>query len=225
MILVFDLDDTLYDEFSYVKSSFKAVASYLSGKLKVNEDKIYIELMEILAKEGRGKIFNIYLEKYGLFSKKEVLSCLHVYRSNYPEIELYSEAKRCLIRFKNYPKYLVTDGNKRVQTTKIKALNLTPVFKRTLPTHNFGVRRAKPSTYVFHKILNWEKANPSDLVYIGDNPSKDFVNLKKEGFHTIRVLTGLYKNVRLSEQYEAENTISSLDELTIDFVNRLQAEK
>ena len=32
MIIVFDLDDTLYDEISYVKSSLYEVASYLSEK-------------------------------------------------------------------------------------------------------------------------------------------------------------------------------------------------
>jgi putative hydrolase of the HAD superfamily len=44
MIIVFDLDDTLYEEITYVRSGFKAVANYLSKNYKIETtEKIFIE--------------------------------------------------------------------------------------------------------------------------------------------------------------------------------------
>lgn len=221
MILVFDLDDTLYDETTYVKSSLQSVAKYLSVKLKIQQVNLYKDLIEVLETHGRGKIFDEVLKKHNFFSKTEVKNCIAIYRNNIPDIMLFDEAKDCLMRFKNSPKYLVTDGNKKVQSTKIKALGLNKYFKKTIPTHNFGLVNAKPSTYVFHKILQWEKALPQQLVYIGDNPKKDFISLKKEGFKTIRVLTGCFKNLRLTKEHEADYLIKSLDEIDSKLINTL----
>ncbi len=221
MILVFDLDDTLYEEITYVKSAFGAVAKYLGAKYQLNTTEVESNLLEVLERKGRGSVFNEVLTKYGIFSKSEVKRCLGVYRKSEPDIQLSQEALRCIERFNTFPKYVVTDGNKMVQSAKIKALNLDMYFKRALPTHNFGSKHSKPSTYLFHKIIQWEKASPKDLVYVGDNPNKDFVNLKKEGFNTVRVLTGMFKDVRLSEDYEAHFEIESLDELDFKLLDKI----
>ena len=222
MIIVFDLDDTLYDEITYVRSSLFKVAVYLSEKYNIDKDIIYVELNDVLEKKGRGNVFNIVLNNYGIYSKIEVKKCLSVYRNNTPKIKLFDEAINCLKRFSDYRKYLVTDGNKMVQTKKINALGLNKYFVKALPTHNFGISNAKPSTYVFHKILDWENASPHQLVYIGDNPMKDFVNLKKEGFKTIRVLTGFYKNLRLESEFEADNLVNALDEIDEKLIETLK---
>ncbi len=222
MIIVFDLDDTLYDEITYVRSSLFEVARYLSEKLHVQKDIIYRDLNEVLEKNGRGNVFDIVLSNYGIYSKAEVNKCLSVYRNNIPEIKLFDQAIACLERFTNFRKYLVTDGNKMVQKKKIDALELNKYFIKALPTHNFGISHAKPSTYVFNKILEWENASPHQLVYVGDNPKKDFVNLKKEGFKTIRVLSGFYKNLRLQEEYEAHYLINTLDEIDTKLIETLK---
>ncbi len=221
MIIVFDLDDTLYEEITYVKSGFRAVANYLSGKYSLSSDKIYSELYDVLEEKGRGSIFNEILNKYNILSKREIKKCVTVYRKHQPNIKLTKVSINCINRFSDYSKYIVTDGNKMVQSTKIRALNLEKYFRKCLVTHNYGIDKAKPSTYVFHKILEWEKAKPTDLVYIGDDPKKDFINLKKEGFQTIRVLTGTYKYLKMPEIYEAEFVINTLDEVDINLIENI----
>jgi putative hydrolase of the HAD superfamily len=222
MILVFDLDDTLYEEITYVKSSFRAVANYLAKKFNLSVNDIYQELIKVLEQKGRGNVFNEVLLNFHIFSKTEVKNCLTVYRKNQPDIKLSKDAKDCLERFNSFPKYLVTDGNKIVQTVKIKTLGLDYYFKKTIPSHNFGKLRAKPSTYIFYKILDWEQAKPEELVYIGDNPNKDFINLKKEGFKTLRVLKGNFKNIQLTNEYEAHFQINSLDEFDFQLLNKIK---
>ena len=218
MIVAFDLDDTLYEEITYVKSSFKAVATYLHKKYGFDENLLYAEMLSILDTDGRGSVFNKVLIQFGIFSKSEVKKCLSVYRNNTPEIFLPQVSIDCLNRLGDFPKYLVTDGNKMVQSNKIKSLKLEPYFKRLLPTHFFGKDKSKPSTYVFHKILQWEKSTPEKLIYIGDNPNKDFVNLRKEGFKTIRVLTGMFKNLKRENEFEADVQINSLEELNAQMI-------
>lgn len=222
MIIVFDLDDTLYDEISYVRNSLLEVAIYLSKKLQISKGIIYSNLISELENKGRGKVFDVILRKYDIYSKKEINKCLSVYRNNIPKIKLFPEAVDCLNRLGDYHKYLVTDGNKIVQRKKIEALELSKYFIKTIPTHNFGVSNAKPSTYVFNKILKWEMKKPSQLIYVGDNPNKDFVNLKKEGFRTIRVLTGGYKDLRLKKEFEADYTINTLNEINIKLIKKIQ---
>jgi len=63
MILVFDLDDTLYDEMTYVKSGFRSVAHFLDASFNIPEAKAYKIMMKELAQNGRGRVFNAVLDK------------------------------------------------------------------------------------------------------------------------------------------------------------------
>ncbi len=210
MIYVFDLDDTLYPEITFVQSGFKAVAKGISTLISIDEKTIYNQLIEELNQNGRGKVFNKVLTKHDILSKKEIKRCLHTYRLHTPEISLYPYSDQVLGALSDHPLYLVTDGNKLVQNNKVKALGIENQFKKVFITHRYGVKHAKPSTYCFHKILELEKAQANELVYFGDNPKKDFINLKKEGFRTIRVKTGSYKDDFYGQSHEAEVSIPNL---------------
>ena len=109
--------------------------------------------------------------------------------------------------------YLVTDGNKLVQSKKIESLGLGPLFKRIFITHRFGLDAAKPSLKCFEIIRKLENVTWSELVYIGDDPNKDFINLKKAGAVTVRVMTGRFSDVKKGQEFEADWQIESLGEL------------
>jgi putative hydrolase of the HAD superfamily len=109
--------------------------------------------------------------------------------------------------------YLVTDGHKTVQQNKIRALRIENCFKRIFITHRYGIRYAKPSIYCFKLIRRIERCNWSDMIYIGDDPAKDFVNLTPLGVRTIRVLTGGQRDVKAKPGFEAAYVISSFREL------------
>jgi putative hydrolase of the HAD superfamily len=222
MILIFDLDDVLYEEMSFVRSGFAAVSFHLASRFGLSSRSVYTSLGEALEQHGRGRIFDKVLSQYGLYSRALVRRCLSVYRSHVPHISLYPDAKSCLERFWAWPTYVVTDGNQRVQRRKIERLRLEEDFvRRALATHAYGLACAKPSPYCFLKIVTWEKAAPEQAVYIGDNPNKDFVGLKPLGFKTVRLLRGPYQNVKMPARYEADLKIDSLDEITPDLLNSL----
>jgi putative hydrolase of the HAD superfamily len=214
LIIVFDLDDTLYQEITYVKSGLTAVSQDIASKYNLNQEMIYSEALSMLETFGRGHIFDNILRQYGLYSKREVKRLLSVYRSHNPRIKIglpeLEVLRKCRI-ISNL--YLVTDGNKNVQAKKIEALKIKTYFKRIFITHRYGLEASKPSLKCFEHIRELEKVGWSEIVYIGDDPNKDFVNLKKVGATTIRVMTGRFRKVTKSPAYEAEWHINSLSEL------------
>ena len=214
MILVFDLDDTLYDEITFVYSGFETVSEYLSNEFNLDKEKIYNSLKKELHKNGRGRVFDTVFKKNKIYNQKLVNKCIYLYRLHSPKIKIHDDTKKLLESLSNFNKYIVTDGNKIVQKNKIKALKIEHYFKKIYITHNYGIKHSKPSLYCFNKILENEKIyDTNKLVYIGDNPNKDFVNLNKNGFQTVRILNGSYKNVRLQRHFEAQYQINELVEI------------
>jgi len=220
MVIVFDLDDTLYDEMTFVNSGLLAVSEYLESSFMIPlvasrgfiKDRI---------KYGREGILDDVLKHFSLYSKKNVKRCLSIYRGHKPEIHIYPDAELCLNGLSRYPKYIVTDGNKLVQHNKVAALDLYNKVDFVFITHRYGLKHAKPSPYCFYKICEREKASPDQVVYIADNPDKDFVGIKPLGFKTIRVLQGPYRNLKKPPEFEADCNISSLAELDAQLLQRI----
>lgn len=214
-VIVFDLDDTLFDEIEYVKSGFQEVSNYFSNKFKLNQNLLYNFMFQDMEKNGRGKIFDNMLENFKIYSRKNIQKAILIYRTHKPNIVLAEESIEILNYYngKKIPLYIITDGNKIVQNNKIEALKVRKYIKKDFITHRYGVKHSKPSTYCFEKIAKLENVDYKDIVYIGDNPNKDFVNIKKMFFRTIRIKKGMFSNTTKNKEYEAEITISELKEL------------
>ena len=220
IVLVFDLDDTLYKELDFVMGGFRDTAKFLQNEYSLSKEKSFF-LMKQELKNGRGKIFNNILKRYDIYNKTILNKCIKIYRTHNPRIKLYISAKKFLTKFTEFPIYIVTDGNKNVQKSKINALGLQKRIKFSYLTSNYGLKNSKPSTYCFSKICEREKVQPKNVIYIADDPSKDFVNLKKHGFKTIRVLTGKYKNRKFQKEFEADFTVKSLSDLSHKVIKEL----
>ncbi|HEX2953991.1 MAG TPA: HAD family hydrolase, partial [Bacillota bacterium] len=69
MVLVFDLDDTLYEELTFVKSGFRAVAGFLQERYGIPAQPS-LELMLQKLEGGRGRIFDDLLLHHGIYRKE-----------------------------------------------------------------------------------------------------------------------------------------------------------
>ncbi|MEX6504814.1 HAD family hydrolase [Jiella sp. M17.18] len=211
MILIFDLDDTLYDEASFVDGGLAALARHGEAEWGWDAAASLAFLRTVLSREGRGKVFDRWLEAHGRWSRGRVAECVRVYRHHRPSLSLFPAARDVLDRYGRVaPLYLVTDGHKIVQRNKVDALALWPRFRRVFITHRFGVAAAKPATLCFERIREAEGCDWTDMVYVGDNPAKDFVGLTPLGVLTIRVLTGAHAGAVAKPGYEAAVTIDDL---------------
>jgi putative hydrolase of the HAD superfamily len=221
MVLIFDLDDTLYDEMSFVRSGIKAVAKQGATLWGLNEVDSERQLNHILTRDGRGAIFDTWLDMAGVLTRGRVQNSVATYRQHTPSISLFKEAEAFLSNISpEVPLYLVTDGNKNVQHNKVSALGLWDRFRRVFLTHRFGLSAAKPSTHCFEIIKKTERCDWKDMVYVGDNPAKDFVGYRPLGLQTIRVLTGRYADTKAKRGYDAGVTISDIDSLADALRNR-----
>lgn len=216
-VIVFDLDDTLYDEINFVKSGFKEVSKYFLYKYNLDYESFYNFAFYNLKKYGRGKVFDEVLKHFHIYTKTNIKKAISIYRTHKPDINLPEETLNVLNFFikKNIPIFIVTDGNKIVQNNKIEALKLREYIKKDFITYRYGLKYSKPSTYCFEKIAILEKVNYSDIVYVGDNPNKDFINIKKLGFRTIRIKKGMFADIVKSYEYEAELIIKELEDLKV----------
>lgn len=213
-LIVFDLDDTLYDEFQFVQNGFKEVAKYLSNKYAIHVDELYKVMLELLNKYGRGTIFNKLCEKYNF--NEEIMNLVEIYRNAKGKFKLYDDSYEVLKKLQhNYKLGIITDGKAAVQWNKIKCLGIENFFDKIIVTDDFGREYWKPHEYSYKKMLEYFKCEPKEAIYIGDNPAKDFIGARKVGFYTVRIIRECGDNMKLEEEkgYEADFTINNLKEL------------
>lgn len=213
MIVIFDLDDTLYNRKDFVVNGLKNVSNLICSKNKnLNENKIYKILKKLYFNKKEKKIFD-YLIKIKKINNIKKNECLNEYRYGKRKIKIYTDATKVL---NNYKKkcYLLTDGNKYMQRYKIKLLKIKKYFKKIFITNDYGIRYQKPSLHCFNKIKIIENCSYKEMVYVGDNPFKDFVNCNRVGINTIRLLKGDFRNVKKKFPEDAKYKIKSLKELS-----------
>jgi len=221
LIIVFDLDDVLYEEKSFYHSGIDAIVNFISNEYNIPKNKILMFLKN-RNKENRKKIIDDMLINFNIYSKSRVRKCLSIYRMHFPKIKISADAIYCLKNLKKNTCYIVTDGNKLVQLNKIKALGLEKFMKKCFLTSNYGLKNVKPSPYCFLKICNIENVEPKEVVYVGDDPNKDFVGIKPLGFQTVRLLKGRYKNLIKPKKYQSDIVINSLRELNLKLLKEFE---
>lgn len=208
MITIFDLDDTLYDESTYVRSGLAAVARWGQARFGQDADSSLAEMDLLMAQNGRGRVFDDWLR-----GRASVRDAIKIYRHHDPDIALPDLTEQVLDKLAGGPLYLVTDGHKIVQAKKVEALGIAPRFRHCFLTNRYGAANAKPSLHCFDLIRRREGVDWSDLVYIGDNPAKDFVSLNRQGAHTVRVLTGRHAQDVAAAGHDAGHRIATLQDL------------
>jgi len=196
--VLFDLDDTLYPEIEFVKSGFRAAARYLSLRYHFSEDSLVKQMLDILRRDGRGKIFDTLLRYLGLYTEEKVRLLVYLYRSHRPTIHLYEDVLPTLECLRRYGTRLgiITDGMASVQRNKIAALGLNNLFDVIVCTDELGKECWKPSTIPYKIALELLEAPPSEAVYVGDDPSKDFLAPNSMGMLTIQVNRQTYQNLK-----------------------------
>lgn len=211
--VIFDLDNTLYDEHQFVKSGYMAVSEYLSKKNKVDRKEFYKLLWNTFISHGREKVFNRALKKIGIYDKEKVKELVKVYRSHFPNIKPYRGTFGILSQLKRkYLLGLITDGIKSVQKRKVEALKIKDFFDLIIYTGQYGPKNYKPNTFPYLKILKKFKIKPFESLYVGDNPFKDFKGARKLGIVTVRILKGEYRNLNVINNV-SDYKIKNLKEL------------
>ncbi|BCP53910.1 haloacid dehalogenase [Kaistia sp. 32K] len=221
VLIVFDLDDTLYLERDFGRSGFAAAGEWLFRQVGVpGLGEVCVDLFEAGV---RGRVFDEALVRLGLGPDPALLAQLvAIYRSHDPKIELAPDAVRYLARRDgSVPMALITDGPAATQQAKVRALGLEARLGCIVCTDTLGPGRGKPHPLGFERVEAW--APPGlPLAYVADNPLKDFVTPRARGWWTVQIERPerVHRVEAPNPAHEAHGRIASLDELD-DCLERL----
>lgn len=173
--VIFDLDDTLYSEKEYVRSGYKVVSDYLGGGF---EEKLWSYF-----ESGKPAIDELLKELGREDEKDEVLN---IYRSHKPDIYLYPGVAEMIadLKTKDIKVGIITDGRPEGQRNKLEALGLD-VDDVIITDELGGIQFRKPCDIAFRILTTRWRLNPADVVYVGDNPTKDFQAPQQLGMRTV----------------------------------------
>ena len=196
--VIFDLDDTLYNEKQYVKSGFNAIAKYIEKPEAADELWNYFENNE--------PAIDSYLEKIARSDLKD--ECLKIYREHEPDITLNDGVKELIdsLRSEGVKIGIITDGRPIGQRNKIKALGLESLVDDIIVTDELGGEQFRKPCDIAFRIMQRRWRIPFEqLVYIGDNIHKDFQAPKQLGMQWT-----LFKN----ESSLYQSNVSYVDDIS-----------
>lgn len=203
--VVFDLDDTLYSEIEYVKSGFRSIADDL------NNPDIYNILWDLFKADKK----NVY-QRAG-FNDELCKHCISIYRNHMPTISLPEESKDILDFLKGYGIKLgiITDGRPEGQHNKIKALGLDKLVDEIIVTDELGgIEYRKPNKTAFKLMSEKLNVEYDEMIYVGDNPEKDFYIGSVLPITTVRLInSGIYGDKPYLGECREHYKIDSLEEL------------
>jgi len=190
--VLFDMDDTLYPEASYVRSGFRAVGRALAERGLADAAEAADVFIGIHFGEGRDRVFNKAAERIG-FPEELVPTLVATYRDHEPEpLDFYDDVVDVLAALR--PRYrlgVVTDGWLNVQGAKARALGVADHVDHVFLADQLGRARWKPHPEPFHRCLEALGApDPAQAVFVGDNPERDVVGARNAGMHPVRIVRG-----------------------------------
>ncbi len=198
--VVFDMDDTLYFERDYVKSGFQAVAVTVAEQTDVPEEDAFALLWGHFKAGTRGTTFNELLARYPELGASFTISdFVTIYREHAPTIDLLPEMEGLMLELQSegVPLGVITDGPYVSQRAKADALRLEHYADAVVLTDTWGKDFWKPHPRAFEAVSEALALPPESLIYVGDNPSKDFDAPAQLGWQSVRL--------RLPEQLRFEH--------------------
>lgn len=219
--LVFDLDDTLYPERAYALGGFRAAGAWAKAELGI--DGFGERLVQLLDDGHLGQSFRMALAELAPeHTDEHAKAVVKAYSAHTPDLALFDDAQAALNAFAGTKLGLITDGHARTQARKVAALGIASRFAEIIYTGALGQDRVfhKPHPRAFELMEQALRRSEADrFVYVGDNPSKDFLAPNAMGWRTVFIDRPAHRATRIHplraapEGGAAQVTLASLHEL------------
>lgn len=216
--VVFDLDDTLYDEIDFCRSGFRAAAEHIAALSDtLTPEAVFDVIWKCFIRGDCGSTFNVALAEMGIPVEPPLIHRLvEIYRTHTPTLTLPADSRAVLDDLKDkYTLGLLTDGFLPTQRLKVHALGIERYFKTIVYTEELGREHWKPSPLGFQRLLETLDARPEQAVYVADNQTKDFIAPNRLGMLTVQMSRpdGLYHQPSPLPDAPAKRTIDKLGNL------------
>lgn len=188
----FDMDGTLYDEFTFIQQAYDAVIHACENRLNDKEAaRIFMQRRWLAKGSSYNKIFDETHRRFGKANSDEerqsfIREALYSFRNVEPKLSLSARAAFWLEYFgQSREVFLVTDGGNVLQRRKAKALDLARFIPedRMVFTSELGSGAEKKNLTKSDFPLSFKAGN---VVFFGDRES-DKIFSQNMGFHFIPV--------------------------------------
>ncbi len=185
--VIFDLDNTLYDETEFLFPAYKVISNYIANKSGYNANAYETYLIDSFSNFGRSYLFDklIYdFQLQNITTVEELLKILHSYQ---PSLAIYENVLSIIeeLIFKEKTLFILTNGNHIQQRNKITALNI-PIRFPMITVIYANEFKPKPSPYCVNLIMKKYKIKNTQILIVGDsfidkstaeNSDIDFLNI------------------------------------------------
>ena len=214
--VVFDLDDTLISEKEYIKSGYRHIAGIIEDRLAMDKNQVFDDLMSLF-KVSPLNVFNRLYDKYQIeYSKEMILDLVKEYRGHFPDIQFYDDVLPCLSELKRsgLKVGIITDGYAIAQRQKLKAIQADEYFDEVIVTDELGREYWKPHPKAFELMKEKFRVNFDEMIYVGDNPEKDFYISKTYPIKTVRIIRdGVHSDKNYFRDIKEDIKIISLKDI------------
>jgi len=215
--IIFDLDDTLISEKDYIISGFNHVARILSDKTGISQNNIVSDLVNLFDTSSK-YVLNRFFEKNNIeYTDELIKELISEYRSHLPNVKFYDDVLPFLKEVKNLgiKTGIISDGYEIAQKQKLKVIEADKYFDAIILTCELGNEYWKPHPKAFELISKKLNVAFEEMIYVGDNPEKDFYIGKLYPIITVRInRNGIYRSKDYIENIKEKYSIDSLYELT-----------
>lgn len=166
---IFDLDDTLVNEFDYLASAYRHISVYVSP----SSANTLAEMMIDKYRNGENVFAWLVAQFSSAIRPLDLNTLLDMYRNHLPQLSLRPGVQRFLDSAKsmNIPLGLITDGRSVTQRNKMKAAGINGYFDDVIISEEFGSAKPNPANFLYFE----ENYPGCEFWYFGDNTNKDFL--------------------------------------------------
>lgn len=170
--VVFDLDDTLFNQKQWILGKLEIVYSLLSDYLP--EKRVFLlKAIQIIEEGNRSKLFDALSQEFN-FNETLREQLIKTYRKSEPPMcPLYPEVTDVLgqLRKMGLKLALLTDNPVESQKQKVKGCRLEELFDAILYSRESGDEKPEPA--VFGKMVDMLGMKAHELIMVGDNLYRD----------------------------------------------------
>lgn len=215
--VIFDLDDTLISEKEYIKSGYQSVSKVLSERYKLSEKTIYNELQQLFRESARN-VFNRWMELHTIpYTQEDIKEIVALYREHKPNLTFFDDVLPTVkyLKEKGIKIGIISDGYLSTQKKKADAVNADQIFDKIILTEELGRKYWKPHPKSFEIMKSEFEVQYDEMMYVGDNPQKDFYINKIYPIQTVRIYRegSVYQDAEYYEGIHEKIKIASLRKL------------
>lgn len=209
--VVFDLDGTLLDRRRSFDSFVRHQWLRFQPRLHpIDRDEFVRSAIEHDGDgyKSRKRLFVDVLTPFGL-PVELADELLRDYKAGFPEAcVLFPDARPTLsaLRAGGVTLGLVTNGSARMQTGKLRCLDLMPAFDAVVISEVEGVH--KPNPAIFHLALERLGVEADEAVFVGDHPQVDIAGARAAGLRAV-----WRRDPRTLDTVDADATIDNVSDV------------